>query len=200
MRSISGGGLFPKRVPVVGEAAACASTVGQASEERLSNHMLDNGWFSEQALAGALEADGRWQFDQIPLRPQPQGLAELAAPTVAGALVQMARHWFAMRVQEGVACLIDSQKLAPECLGEVTAKGVQNKLASYQNVFLIRWQDNQAGTLEAPSEAAAASPSIDLEQAATAPSLDLATAAKSETAPATATAKLTEPPLQNTTT
>ena len=67
---------------VVREAAACASAVGQASEERLSNHMLDNGWISEQALAGALEADGRWQFDQIPLRLQPQGLAELAAGTL----------------------------------------------------------------------------------------------------------------------
>ena len=77
--------------------------------------MLDNGWFSKQALASALEADGRWQFDQIPLQLQPQGLAELAAPAVAGALVQQAGHWFAMRVQEGVAWVILSQKLAPEC-------------------------------------------------------------------------------------
>jgi len=123
---------------VVSEAAACAAQVGEVSEERIANHMLDNGWFSEQALAGALEADGRWLFDQTPLRLQPHGCAELASPNVAGALVQRSGHWFALRVQEGAVWVVDSQKVAPECLGELIAEAVQRKLASYRNVFLIR--------------------------------------------------------------
>jgi hypothetical protein len=123
---------------VVDESLAFATAVGKVSEDCLENHMLDSGWFSEQAVAGALQADGRWEFDQTPLRLQPHAYAELASTTVVGAVVQRPGHWFALRVQEGLVSVVDSLQSAPVCLGPVSPAEMDTKLAQFPSSFLIR--------------------------------------------------------------
>ena len=62
---IFGADAFERSVShILNEAAMFAAMVGQELEERQENHSASGGWYSEQVIAGALLAGGRWLFDQ----------------------------------------------------------------------------------------------------------------------------------------
>ena len=178
---------------VVDESLAFATAVGKLSEDCLENHMLDSGWFSEQAVAGALQADGRWEFDQTPLRLLPHAYAELASPTVVGAVVQRPGHWFALRVQEGLVWVVDSLQSAPVCLGPVNSAEVDTRLVQFPSSFLIRVRGTVRATPTVRNVEAPPSVSANPRQPAPAPSPDRTAADASQEAASTSASPTVRP-------
>ena len=143
---------------VLSEALAAALAVGGACTERRENHVLPGGNYSEQVLAQALVAQGRWLFDQWPLAQQPEGHDALWSADVIGALVHVPGHWFALRRESDAVWLLDSCNEQPVHLGGRGAANVEAILRAHARIFLLREQRASAPTTHpnAPSFAGVA--------------------------------------------
>ena len=123
---------------MVDEAHVVAIDLGAVCLERIENHKWPNGYYSEQAMAKALEIHGRYEFCQIPLHLQDGGVRNLLSPDVFGAVVHSPGHWRATRVFKASVWLLNSLADAPEQIGHVASAETWEAIASLGNVFLIR--------------------------------------------------------------
>ena len=129
---------------VLSEAAAAALAVGAACEETRDRHVAVGGYYSEQVMAAALISHGQWLFDQTPLHLHYMGRAALWEKDVPGALIHQPGHWMALRREGNMLWLLDSLSTGPEYLGKRGEARVEERLATYPSIFLLRAQVPQS--------------------------------------------------------
>ncbi|MCP4243202.1 MAG: hypothetical protein GY772_21820, partial [bacterium] len=123
---------------VVDEALAAALEVGAECEETVSNHTAPGGWYSEQVMADALNFQGEYFLDQVPLRAHAAGIAAIWEDDVVGALVHLAGHWVALRRAGSQLWLMDSLAQGPILLATAGDASTEAALQWYASVFLVR--------------------------------------------------------------
>ena len=123
----------------VAEAHACAAEVGEKCEEAGWMHIEKGRYYSEQAMAGALNKHGVWKLDQTPLKLQEHGVATLWQSDVVGAIVHLPGHWVALRREGDAVWWLDSLRPGPDFLGtNVVSQCLQARLRNIDSIFVIR--------------------------------------------------------------
>jgi len=99
------------------------------------DHELENGWYSEQVLAKALEGSTMYSLELQTLSAPAEMSALIADPDVAGALVNVpGAHWLALRFVHGCAWALDSIS-GPQKLGAIDSHKYRAFLNDHAFVF-----------------------------------------------------------------
>ena len=97
------------------------------------------GYYSEQAMAAALNKHGVWKLGQTPLKLQEHGLATLWQSDVVGAIVRLPGRWAALRREGEAVWWLDSLRPGPDFLGtNAASQRLQARLHNLDSIFVMR--------------------------------------------------------------